>query len=374
MRILFVAGRDLASPLAGGSEVLIDRLACGLVERGYDVALLCGGPTAPRRYDVCASGGWYSQFLHTPLKYLRHFRDYDLVVDVANGMAFFAPLWRRKPVLCLVNHVHTAQWDQWFPAPVAALGRFLESRAMPLAYRKNLFVTVSRSTAADLEAIGIAGERIRIVHNGTDLMDPTHPKSPEPLFLSLGRLVPHKRLDALLEAWERVRPRVGGRLVIAGSGPDASRLQALAGDGVEFAGQVSDEDKLRLLSEAWVLLHPSMLEGWGLVVMEAAVTRTPAIGFDAPGVRESIIHGETGLLATCPDTFVEHWVSLAENEARRTEMGRLARQRAARFSWSSTVERFIPVAEEALARHRAPLSARSGRQPDGRSETPWISP
>ena len=372
MKVLFVSWRDLANPLAGGSEVLIDRLACGLVDRGHDVSLLCGGPVESRPYVVRANGGTYTQYARAPLAYLRHFRQCDLVVDVTNGMSFFAPLWRWKPVLCLVNHVHTEHWGQWFPGPVAALGHFLENQAMPRVYRNHLFVTVSRSSADSLQAIGVDSERIRIVPNGTDLIETAASKSPQPLFLSLSRLVPHKRVELLVRAWERVHSEVGGRLVIAGSGPEAERLAAMAGEGIELVGQVSEEQKRRLLDEAWLLLHPSMLEGWGLVVMEAAAAKTPTIGFDVPGVRESIVHGDTGVLADSEDSFIQQWISLSRDHGLRADMGSAARERAARFSWSATVEQFIPVAEEAIARHHRLPEPRLGPAVVEECEGQWI--
>src|SRR5258708_29267362 len=98
--VLFVAWRDLANPRAGGSEGLVDRLADGMTARGDRVALLCGGPTAARRYQVIPSGGSYTQFLRAPLAYQRRLRDCDLVVEVCNGMPFFAPLWARRPMVC----------------------------------------------------------------------------------------------------------------------------------------------------------------------------------------------------------------------------------------------------------------------------------
>ena len=57
-RILFVAWRDLANPRAGGSEVLVDRLAEGMIARGDRVSLLCGGPVAPRQYRTGARRNW----------------------------------------------------------------------------------------------------------------------------------------------------------------------------------------------------------------------------------------------------------------------------------------------------------------------------
>src|SRR5260370_26272872 len=101
--ILFVAWRDLANPRAGGSEVMIDRLADGMTARGDRVTLLCGGPTAERGYEGIRSGGSYTQFLRAPLAYQRRPPDCHLVGEGCNGMPFFAPLWSRPPLNCPVN-------------------------------------------------------------------------------------------------------------------------------------------------------------------------------------------------------------------------------------------------------------------------------
>jgi glycosyltransferase involved in cell wall biosynthesis len=348
--ILFVAWRDLANPRAGGSEVLVDRLAEGMTARGDRVTLLCGGPTAPRQYQVVRSGGTYSQFLRAPLKYRRRIRDADLVVEVCNGMPFFAPLWARRPMVCLVNHMHTELWGVRFPPPLAAVGRFTENVLMPRAHRKNLFVTVSSSTADALIGIGIGKDRIRQVINGVEAPQPLAPRSSEPMFLALGRLADYKRIDLLLRLWERVRHVVGGRLVIAGDGPERARIEAMAGPGVVVTGRVSEEEKHRLLCAAWVLLHPAMIEGWGIVITEAAIRGTPGIGFDVPGLRDSVVDGETGLLVRNEGQFASAWASLALDHRTREALGRAARERAMRMHWSAAVDAFAAVADEAIAR------------------------
>jgi hypothetical protein len=98
--VVIVAWRDIASPHAGGSELLVDQLAAGLTRAGDRVTLLCGGPSAPHGYEVVRSGGPYTQFLGAPFAYWRQLRDCDVVVEVCNGMPFLAPLWSRKPTTC----------------------------------------------------------------------------------------------------------------------------------------------------------------------------------------------------------------------------------------------------------------------------------
>jgi glycosyltransferase involved in cell wall biosynthesis len=350
--VVIVAWRDIASPQAGGSELLVDQLAAGLTARGDRVTLLCGGPSAAHSYQVVRSGGPYTQFLGAPFVYWRRLRDCDVIVEVCNGMPFLAPLWSRKPIVCMVNHVHTDLWPLRFPPPLCTAGRLIEQRVMPRAHRHNLVLTVSASTALELEALGVPRERIRMLTNGVAPAGPPGPRSAEPLFLALGRLAGYKRIDLLLRLWDRVRPVVGGRLVVAGDGPERGYLESIAGPGVSFAGRVTEQEKHRLLGAAWLLLHPAQVEGWGIVVTEAALRGTPAIGFDVPGLRDSVEHGRTGVLARSEAEFASAWAALALDQPRRAALGEAARHRAARLRWSTAVRHFAAVIAEAAGEAR----------------------
>ena len=155
---------------------------------------------------------------------------------------------------------------------------------------------------------------------------------------------------------------VGGKLVIAGDGPERSRLEAMAGPGVTFTGRVSEEEKHRLLCSAWLLLHPALIEGWGIVITEAAIRGTPAIGFDVPGLRDSVVNGQSGLLVKNAGQFASAWASLALDRRRSEAMGVVARDRAERLHWSAAVDGFADVADEALDRAgRRPGAATAAR-------------
>ncbi|ELS52988.1 glycosyltransferase family 4 protein [Streptomyces viridochromogenes] len=365
-RIVFLAHRDLGNQSAGGSELLVDRLADGLTRLGHQVTLLCGGPASPklsasleqggaptRDYRVVSAGGPYGHYLRARSAFARQVGDCDLLVEVCNGMPYFAPLWHRGPTLCLVNHVHTDLWSMRFGgalAPAARLGRRLEHWALTGAQRRSLMVAVSPSTAHALRDLGVERDRVRVVHNGVEEPGPLGDRSPEPLFVAVGRLVEYKRIDLLLRLWERVRPVTGGRLVIVGDGPERASLERLAGPDVEFVGHVSEAEKHRLLCAAWLLLHPSAVEGWGLVVTEAATRETPTIAFDVPGLRDSVVDGETGVLASGESSFAAAWCTLALSGHRRELMGKAARDRAARYRWDRTVRQFRAVAAEAVRR------------------------
>ncbi|GGW41785.1 glycosyltransferase family 4 protein [Streptomyces griseoloalbus] len=350
-RIVFLAHRDLGNPAAGGSELLVDRLADGLTRLGHQVTLLCGGPAAFRDYRVVSAGGTYDHYLRARSAFARQVGDCDLLVEVCNGVPYLAPLWHHGPTLCLVNHVHTDLWRMRFGgplAPAARIGRRLEHWALTGARQRGPVVAVSASTARALHGIGVPRERIRVVHNGVTDPGPRAERSPEPLFVAVGRLVEYKRIDLLLRLWERVRPVTGGRLVIVGDGPERERLERPAGPGVEFTGHVSEAEKHRLLCAAWLLLHPSAVEGWGLVVTEAAARGTPTVAFDVPGLRDSVRDGETGVLARGESSFAAAWCAVALDAERRESMGKAALEHAARYRWEHTVREFRAVAREAV--------------------------
>jgi glycosyltransferase involved in cell wall biosynthesis len=128
---------------------------------------------------------------------------------------------------------------------------------------------------------------------------------------------------------------------------------------VVFTGRVTEEEKHRLMCAAWLLLHPALIEGWGIVVAEAAIRGTPAVGFDVPGLRDSVVDGQTGRLVGSEGEFASAWASLALNQEARAAMGEAGRVRAERLHWSLAVEGFARVAEETLA--NAPRG-REGRQ------------
>ncbi len=331
----------------------MDHVMRGLHQRGHTIHFSVGRPAGTHLYEVSESGGTFTQYPMSPLKLLRKRKDYDLVVDVANGMTYYSPLVRSGPTICLVHHIHTAMWAEWFSPPVATFGRFLERKMMPLIYRKSTFVAVSDSTKSELVDLGVKSNQIKIVHNATLVPDePVSTKDIEPLFVAVGRLVPHKQLHLLLERWPEVRAKTGGRLVIIGEGPERARLEPLLTEGASLAGKVTESERDELLARATVLVHPSHVEGWGLVVMEAAAQQTPTIGFDVAGVRDSVRHEETGWLCSSMDDYVSRWIQAAQDRSSTELVGKRAREWSENFGVERTVDAFESVAFAAVAAHQ----------------------
>lgn len=298
--------------------------------------VVAGGPSGEHSYRVVRSGGDYSQYLVGPVRFHRHVGKVDVVLDASAGIPFFSPLWQAAPVVGLVHHIHTEQWAMRFPPPVAAAGRWLESRVVPRVYRNRPVIAVSPSTAEGLVRMGFTS--VTTIEMGVPEVPVVGRPSPTPRFLVLGRLVPHKRVDKALELWERVHPTTGGELVIVGDGPLRQELEAMAGASVHFTGAVDEATKARELSAAWLLVHPAHHEGWGTVVMEAASVGVPTLAFDVPGVRDSVVAGTTGVLAASDEEFVAWWKELASNDEARRTLGAAAQTRAGSFTWDRAVD------------------------------------
>lgn len=118
------------------------------------------------------------------------------------------------------------------------------------------------------------------------------PLSREPYFLAIGRLVPYKRFDLLVELANTLKIP----LKIGGTGSDLSRLQKMAGPTVEFLGFVPDADVPSLYARASALFFPQ-IEDAGIVPMEALACGTPVIALAKGGVVDVIEDGVTGVLA-----------------------------------------------------------------------------
>jgi glycosyltransferase involved in cell wall biosynthesis/SAM-dependent methyltransferase len=367
MRILILTWRDVEHRLAGGAETYIDRVAAGLQERGHDVTLLAGDSGAERPYRTVDAGGRYTQYLRDPFTVHARLGHHDVIVDVCNGLPFFTPLWTRTPTVLHVHHIHYGMWRQWFSLPTAIVGAAVETKGISRLYSRRLVTTVSPSTERSLVSLGVDPARIRTIPPGVDTPGTVAPRAAAPTFLAVGRLVPHKRHDLLLRAWARVRPQTGGTLFVAGEGPLREQLEQQAPPGTSFLGRVSDNLRDELLASAWFLVQPSRLEGWGLVVAEAAAHRTPALGFWVPGTRDVVVHGETGLLVRSERELIEAWIELARDEEQRGVLAKGARERAEALTWSSTVDSFEAVLVEAVdhARRRVPLpsTARRAEEP-----------
>ncbi len=366
MRFLMLNWRDPKNPLAGGAERVTEGYLAALRERGHEVYWFAfafeGAPAEEewRGLRLIRGGGKGTAILAAWRWYRRQPR-FDLVVDQHHGLPWFAPWWCRTHCVAYIHEVLGPIWNAFYRPLTAAVGRFQE-RWTHWLYRNVPFWTASTCTKAQLEAHGV--RRVHLIPYGVDTRAlpvlPDKPLVPPLRLIVVSRLAPNKRVDHAIRAYVRLREQgVEARLTIVGGGVDAPKLHALAATAaarwpIEFTGPLPEAEKDARLREAHLLLHTSLREGWGLNVIEANALGTPAVVYPVPGLIESTLHDQTGVVvpSETPEALADAIAALLREPERYQRYRVAAWERAKTFHWS----RVLPVAcdwLEALARGEA---------------------
>jgi len=163
------------------------------------------------------------------------------------------------------------------------------------------WIALSHFQKAKHVQMGIPDKRIHVIPHFYEPEVAPPPASPNGDVLFLGRLSPEKGVHILLQAWKLLHS--GNRkLIIAGTGPEESKLRALATalalKNVEFTGFIKSEDQKRIWSQSAFFVAPSIWdEPFGMVILEAWANGRAVIGFKKGSFPELIADGTDGALA-----------------------------------------------------------------------------
>jgi glycosyltransferase involved in cell wall biosynthesis len=239
-------------------------------------------------------------------------------------------------------------FDRRFASPA---GAFAERATLPLAARRTAgFICPSEATCADLVGrLPALSGRTRVVPHGVDpAFGATDPGGvparyglEQPYVLAVGTLEPRKNLARLIEAFASLPDRVRAqhRLALAGArGSSPERTESLIDSHEEVVplGYVPDEDLPGLYAGASVFAYPSLAEGFGLPVLEAMAAGTAVVTSHRSSLPE--VAGNAALLVD-PEKVQSIRAALLElltDDARRDELARRGRARAASFTWERT--------------------------------------
>jgi glycosyltransferase involved in cell wall biosynthesis len=355
MRIAIFNWRCFRHPQSGGAELYLHKQAMVWADAGHEVTWLTSRPAGIARKEevdgiqFVRRGGRLSLYIGAAFEYFRLVRKADVIIDVENGIPFFTPLYARVPVVLLIFHVHTDVWKREESWLMARLGSWLEQKAMPMVYRRNLIVTISESSSKMIKQLFPARDtEIKIVYSGVaqELVPGKKAECPEIIYL--GRLRRYKSIDVLLNAVSTLAD-LSPTLHLVGQGDDESRLKKLADSlglqKVVFHGHLDEDKKRELLQRSWVAVNPSSMEGWGITNIEANACGTPVIGADVPGIRDSISVGKSGLLVPYGDVeaLSLQLRNLIKDQNRRMELGSSAVEWAKNYSWEASALSFAEI-------------------------------
>lgn len=352
----------------GGVEQVVGELAPRLVARGCEVTVYCR-----RRYNPLGEGvhqgvrlvdldTLYTKHLeaivHTGLALPLAIRGADVVHLHATGPALLSWLPRLAGRATVVT-VHGLDWkrDKWGPVARGALwvGAWAAG-AVPhrvIAVGQHLASHFRAAYGADAVYLPNGVGEIPEVPLGRAGVDGLKPRG---YALFVGRIVPEKALEQLLEAWDALRPDLP--LVIVGGANYAEEyldwLRALAPPGVIFAGPRFGESRDALLRNARFFVYPSRIEGLPVAPLEALSAGLPVLLSDIAPHREILRAGEqdwgAGWLVPSGGWAAALRCALEATPEALQAMGQAgAALVRARFGWDNVADRTVEVYREALA-------------------------
>lgn len=369
MNILILSWRGPGHPNAGGAEISTHEHANAWVKAGHSVTLFTASYKGGKKEEwldgihIIRSGRQFFGVQWEALKWylFAPYPKYDLVIDQFHGIPFFTPFYVRVKILAFIHEVTKEVWrlNPWpwpFNQIVGMLGTFLEPSMFKILYRHIPFMTVSESTKKDLIAWSIPPDNITVVHNGLHLPKAKiYPKEQKKTLIFLGALSKDKGIEDALRIFSKLSSGddVYQFWVVGYGGSDylkSLKLQVKKlniGRKVKFWGFVSERLKYKLLSRAHILINPSIREGWGLVVIEAASVGTPTVGYNVAGLRDSIIDSKTGILCDPnPDACAEAVLSLIRNEEKYQRFRQECFEWSKKFTWEKSTRESLKLIEK----------------------------
>jgi glycosyltransferase involved in cell wall biosynthesis len=367
-RITMLGWRDLDDAEAGGSELHASRIASIWGQAGIEVTMrtsyVPGAGQVRWRdgYRVISKAGRYMVFPRAAFSETMGWHGAsDALVEIWNGMPWFTPLWAaRRPRAVWLHHVHDSMWDMTLPPRLAKLGRTLESRIAPPIYRSSQIVTLSQSSKREIvDKLKLRDDHITVVPPGIDTrFVPGGARSTTPLVVAVGRLVPVKKFNVLVDALAALKerhPELRAEIVGEGYERDALKRQIAelgADDWIILRGRVDDDALIDLYRRAWVLASASVHEGWGMTVTEAAACGTPAVATRIAGHEDAVVDGKTGVLADDARGLVAALDRVLADDAFRDRLSAAALEHAQRYTWAATACGTLEVLAAEALRHR----------------------
>ncbi len=355
MNVLILNWRDPINPHSGGAEYVTYQHAKAWVGQGDRVIWFASRFAGAKNEEVLdgvsvvRAGNTFSVFFHAAMFYLRHRNTIDIIVDEVHGIPFFSVLYARKPVILFIHEVAGRIWKVMYKPPIRWMGQCLE-RLYLLVYRNRRIWTDAPSSIDELVRLGVVLHRIIAIPCPIAVrsLRKKPEKNEQPTLIFVGRLVRMKRVEDVIRAFCAIRQMLPkARLDVVGEGSRryVSELVAFASalgvaDHVTWHGRVTEKRKFALLRAAHVLLHTSVKEGWGLVVLEAASQWTPSIVYGVPGLVDTVRDGKTGIIVKKedPESMARQAVSLFRDMKRYTAMQKHGAAFNDSFRWEDVTE------------------------------------
>lgn len=337
--------------------------------RGARYATTNGGSSVPDGFSGISRSRWAGRIEMVSSAALglprmeRGMADADLIHSVELDY----PVATRKPWMVTIHDLGPLTHPQYFAQSKPWLRRQAFAQAVSKA---DVIVSVSAATATAVEELAGTrlGDRLRVVHEGVgdefferrnrDCLVPLQALPPhgEPYFLWTGSLNPRKNLKNVVQAFELVADQVPHHLVLAGglgwdhSGTMDAIEKSVVRSKIHRPGYVSDEQLQALYQGAEAFLYVSLMEGFGLPILEAMASECPVVTSNISSMPE--IAGDAALLVdpAQPAEIGAAMQRLAADAQLRRMLAVRGAARAREFSWQRCADSMIALYREAVSR------------------------
>ncbi|MBI2265810.1 MAG: glycosyltransferase family 4 protein [Armatimonadetes bacterium] len=329
-----------SNPVTAGGERYVNEFLAVIEEEGYSVHTCPLRETLPawRRALVLPAGAWFSrQWIHSDFEFIflpSHIHPWAFLARSAAGE-------RKIPRLVFVPHMEHHH--------LRGLLQAVDRLAERIFYSKADFVlTISESTAREVEEFGVPASRIRIVPPGTDLPDESlrAPLRSEGILrlITVGRCSPIKGYSHLLSAMALLSDLPVSLFIIGNMQSNRRHFRSLQDQTsrlglerrVHFLGAVEREEMWRRYRESDLAVSASLWEGYGIFIAEALAFGLPVVAADGGAVSELVSHGSNGLLVPPgdPKALASAIRQLWGDRCLREEMGARAKNSSPERPWS----------------------------------------
>ncbi|MCL2208535.1 MAG: glycosyltransferase family 4 protein [Treponema sp.] len=366
--ILFLSWRDIKSPKMGGAEIFTHEMM-----RNSDLSKFRIIHISPMFYGAVDSevidgitylrmGNILSVILKSRNFYIFNKDKINYVIDQCNTHRFFTKFWVIRDKRIFFIHQLTREiWNYHLFFPFNLFGSLLENFMLKLN-KNDKTLTVSESTKKDLLLIGFDEKNIKIIPEGINFnVWPEikfYNKEKRTTFIYVGRFAKYKGIDSCIQAFCEYKKyfkeaklwilgKKDEKYIIKNLIPICKKNNISYGDfnddnDIIFFNFVTDEKKLELMSRAYALLMPSIREGWGLIITEAAAVGTPSIVYNSPGIIDAVNFGESGYIAT-KNNYIglfEAMKDLSCNKEKYINIRKAAYNFSSCFKWTRTGKEF----------------------------------
>ena len=369
MRICHVTPSFL--PTIGGLEMVVDQIAQHEALCGHQIWVMARHAGKPhhlgrRDYQMLSYSkmglNWSGMFIGL----LRHHRRHHF--DVVHAHGIFPAGWAAAlfSYFTGVPFVFTSHGGD--ARGVTGFEKFCLRRVFR---RVACGTAVSKGQGRLVAELGFPESQLHIIPNGVQLeefrdLETTTSPLPAPYLLFVGRLVPVKGPDLVMETFGKLRASHPG-LRLALMGPESAAAWDKAGlpereprrlakelgiaEAVDFIGVHTGTTKLRWFQHAEAVVVGSRSEGLSVVILEAMAAGRPVAAFRVGGIPELVQPERTGFLAApenCEE-LAQHLCSLLENPELRRSMGAQARRQMAAYDWTSLARQYGEIYEKVVA-------------------------